>query len=72
MKQLSFHYLGVASPSKKSALKRLVEANQPDIILLQETLGDATFVSRGLEAMFKWWNFIGVDVRGRSGRLVIG
>jgi exonuclease III len=39
MKILSLNCRGLASPAKKSSLKRLVSVNNPDIIFLQETMG---------------------------------
>jgi exonuclease III len=71
MKILSFNCQGVASPSKKSALKRLIECNLPDIILLQKTLGEEENVVKLLESMFKLWNFLGYDANGRSGGLAV-
>jgi hypothetical protein len=52
MKLLSFNCRGVASPSKKLALQRLVEVYQPNILLLQETLGDEGKISSFLESLF--------------------
>jgi exonuclease III len=72
MKTLSFNCRGVASPSKKISLHRLVESTQPDILMLQETLGDAILVVPLLEKLFKGWNFIGLDAKGRSGGLAMG
>ena len=39
MKLMSFTCRGLASPIKKSSLRRLVDLNQPDIVLFQETMG---------------------------------
>jgi hypothetical protein len=50
----------------------LVESNQPDIIFLQETLGDRPTVVKVLETLFKNWSFAGTDSRGQSGGLEIG
>lgn len=39
-------------PSKKRALKRLIDLKKPDIIFLQETLGNGSNISFLLESMF--------------------
>jgi exonuclease III len=54
MKFISFNCRGVASPSKKSSLQSLVESNQPDIILLQEMMGDEAMITPLLEATLKF------------------
>ena len=72
MKVMSFNCRGLASPLKKSSLRRLVELNQPDVILLQETLGCSEVVIRVLETLLPGWIFVAVDARGRSGGLASG
>jgi exonuclease III len=72
MKFLSFNCRGLASPHKKSSLKRLITTQQPDIILLQETLADSTTVSSTLATLFPGWHFEGIDATGRSGGLATG
>ena len=72
MKVMSFNCRGLASPLKKSSLRRLVELNQPDVILLQETLGCSEEVVRVLETLLSGWKFVAVDARGRSGGLASG
>jgi hypothetical protein len=62
----------VDNTSKKLALQRLVEVYQPHIIFLQETLGEEGKITALLESFFPLWNFIGSDVRGRSGVLALG
>eukprot|EP00253_Pinus_taeda_P033720 PITA_33720 len=71
MKCLSFNCRGLASAPKKLALQRLFEAEQPNIILLQETLGSAENVTLSLQALAPRWKFIAVDAIGRSGGLAI-
>jgi len=66
MKTLSFNCRGVLRPSKKISLHRLVESTQPNILMLQETLGDAILVVPLLEKIFKGWNFIKLDAKGHS------
>jgi exonuclease III len=72
MKVLSFNYRGVASPSKKLTLHRLVQYSQSDILMLQETLGDAILVVPLLENLFKGWKLFGLDAKGRSRGLAMG
>jgi exonuclease III len=72
MKVLSFNCRGLANPSKKSSLRRLVEQSSPDVILLQETLGDSVSVVKTLETLLPGWMFAAVDARGRSGGLATG
>jgi endonuclease/exonuclease/phosphatase family metal-dependent hydrolase len=72
MKIISLNYRGVAGPSKKVALKRLVASHQPDILMLQETMGESGVVATLLESLFPQWEFTGLDARGRSGGLEIG
>jgi exonuclease III len=72
MKLLTFNCRGLVSPPKKSALKRLVLLNQPDIVLLQETLADEDTTTKLLSTLFSGWSFLGLDARGRLGGLAIG
>ena len=72
MKILSFNCRGLASSHKKSSLQRLVECTKPNVMLLQETLGDSSVVKSMMEKLFPGWEFEGVDARGRSGGLVTG
>jgi hypothetical protein len=64
MKFFSFNCRGVVSPSKKISLHRLVELSHPDLILLQETLGETALVITLLEGLLKQWKFIGIDLKG--------
>jgi exonuclease III len=72
MKLLSYNCRGLASPSKKSALKRLVTLHQPDVFFLQETLADESTATQALVNLFPGWAFMGMDTNERSGGLVIG
>jgi len=47
-------------------MERLITTQQPDIILLQETLVDSTKVSSTLATLLLGWQFVGIDVVGRS------
>jgi len=66
---LSFNCCGLANPSKKLSLQRLVDLNSPDAILLQETLGVSETMVKDLESLFPGWMFAAVDARGHSGGL---
>jgi exonuclease III len=72
MKILSFNCRGLANPSKKSSLRRLVELISPEVIFLQETMGVSESVVSVLESLLPGWDFAAVDARGRSGGLATG
>jgi exonuclease III len=72
MKLLSLNCRGLASPSKRLTLQRLLELSQPDVVLLQETLGEAAVVVQLLERILKGWSFFGLDAFGHSGGLAMG
>jgi exonuclease III len=72
MKVISFNYRGLASPSKHLTLQRLLELSQPDVVLLQETLGEEAVVVQILEKTQKGWSFFGSSASGCSGGLVMG
>jgi exonuclease III len=44
MKILSFNCRGLAGPLKRNSFYRLVELNQPDIMLLYETMGEEAVI----------------------------
>jgi exonuclease III len=72
MKIMSFNCRGLAGAHKKSALKRVVYTEHPDILLLQETLGVGEEVKTSLERLLPGWVFTTVDASGRSGGLATG
>ena len=72
MKLLSFNCRGLASTHKQSSLKRLVERTRLDVIFLQETLGLGSAIENLLSRIFPGWEFLVLDVKGRSGGLAIG
>jgi exonuclease III len=72
MNLLTYNFRGLASSLKKLALKRLVLTNQPDIVLLQETLSDEEVATKILSTLLPGWAFMGQSPKGRSGELVIG
>eukprot|EP00253_Pinus_taeda_P021770 PITA_21770 len=72
MKCLSFNCRGMASASKKLALRRLFEVEPTDIIMLQETLGEAEIITNTLASLLPGWQFFTIDATGRSGGLATG
>lgn len=72
MVTLLFKCKGLASPYKKLDLRRLIEAEHPNIVLRKETLGDGEAIFLTLQSITLGWLFIGLDVRGRYGGLSIG
>ena len=69
---MSFNCRGLAGPKKKSAFKRVIALEHPDVILLQETLGLGDIIKDRLENWLAGWTFVTLDVRGRSGGLAVG
>jgi hypothetical protein len=51
MKIMSLNCRGLASPSKKIALKRPIFSNHSDLVLLQETMGSESIVVQLLEKL---------------------
>lgn len=62
----------MASASKKLALRRLFEVEPSDIIMLQETLGEADLITCSLVSLLLGWHFFAMDSSGRSRGLAIG
>ena len=69
---LSFNCRGLASQAKRLTLKELVHAHNPDIILLQETLGKGEEVVSVLSKLMPRWSFFALDAVGKSGGVVSG
>ena len=69
---LSYNCRGLASPSKKLSLKRMVDLFGLTIILLQETMGQSDIVKMALESCLLGWSFEAVDVAGRLRGVAIG
>lgn len=61
----------MASSPKKLALRSLFSMEPIDIILLQETLGEALLVSNSLHSICPRWIFTALDASGRSGGMAI-
>ena len=72
MNIMSFNCRGLANPSKKSSLRRLIDFNRPDVLLLQETLGLNEDVCCILESLLPGWKFVAIDECGCSGGLALG
>lgn len=71
MKCMSFNYRVLAGPLKR-LLKRVVRYEHPNVLLLQETLGEAEEVESRLESLLPGWQFVTMDVKGRFGGLALG
>lgn len=69
---LSFNFIGLASAPKKLAHKSLFFKYKPDIMMLQETLGQGDQVSNFLTSFLLGWSFVTSDVRGKSSGLTTG
>jgi exonuclease III len=72
MKIFSYNCRGLASPKKKSSLKRLVVITNPYVLFLQETLGVSEQVVSTLESLLPGWSFAVVDAKGCSRGLATG
>ena len=63
---------GLASLPKKLAVKRLIDEQSLDVIFLQETMFDGSVLVKEMESLLRYWHFIFVDAKGRSGGLLLG
>ena len=72
MKFFSLKYRGLTNPSKKLAFKCLVESIEPDLIFLQETLGEQELVKASLEGLLGGQLFETTNARGRFGGSTLG
>ena len=72
MKIISFNNRGLASNPKKLSLKMFLSLQQPDIILLQETMGIEEEISLHLKNSFTFYDFHAISVQGNSEELVLG
>eukprot|EP01018_Ginkgo_biloba_P002192 Gb_33330 [translate_table: standard] len=62
---------GLGSTSRKQTLGRLVDVHKPDVLFLQETLGEGLGLVRELKKFLKEWDFIALDAVGHSGGLIL-
>lgn len=72
MKWHSYNYKGLSIPSKKLALKWLLNCVPSDMILLQENLVPFEQIVRTLQSILLGWHLQDLDAAGRSGGLDIG
>lgn len=72
MKCISFNCIGLVSPAKKIAFRRLLDSEQIDIIYLHETLGMAEQVVSMMNSLKSGWTFHALDVSGQSGGITLG
>ena len=52
---ISLNCRGLSSLPKKLALRRLVEEKYPDVLFLQESMGDGKVIVGELESLLKGW-----------------
>ena len=69
---LSYNCRGLVSQPKKIVLRELMKSHNPDVLLLQETMGQGEEVNGILSRMFHGWVFQALDAHGRSGGLSMG
>jgi len=62
---------GVGGNSKFLALKRFIESEKPDVLLIQETMVCVEKAKEMFVKLLPSWNFCGVDFVGFSGGLLI-
>lgn len=58
--------------TEKTALKSLINKYNPDVIMLQETMGMGETVMAYLGKILASWTFVTADARGRSRGLALG
>ena len=63
---------GLASLSKKLAVKILIEQQSLDVIYLQETMCEGCILVKDMELLLNGWQFVSVDAKGRSRGLLLG
>eukprot|EP00253_Pinus_taeda_P004076 PITA_04076 len=68
----SWNCRGLASKSKKLALREWLQNSKSDILFLQETLGNGSEVELSLKSLLPRWTFLAIDSSGHSGGLAIG
>jgi hypothetical protein len=67
---LSFNCRGLANPSKKLSIKRLVDLHQPYVLLLRETMMEGEKTMLTLFFSLLGWDFSATDVIGHSRGLI--
>lgn len=66
MKFLSLSCRGLTNPYKNLAIKQLVDLHSTHILFLQETMVDGTKSISTLKLTFPSWDFLTLDVIGKS------
>ena len=69
---LCFNCRGLASNSKKIALRGIVKKYTPYVIMLQETLASSEEIKGAICKLFPSWSFFTLDTKGWSRGLVVG
>ena len=69
---MSLNCRGLASLPKRLAVKRLIDEQSLDVIYLQETIFDGCILVKEMELLLKYWQFVSMDSKGRSGGLLLG
>ena len=72
MIMMTLNCRGLASLPKKLAVRRLIDEQSLDVIFLQDTMCDGCILVREMELLLKYWQFVSVDAKGRSGGLLLG
>ena len=50
----------------------MVEEQFPDVLFLQESMGDGKVIAAEMEPLLNGWFFVSVDTKGKSGGLLVG
>ena len=51
---------------------RLIDEHFIDVLFLQETMCDGVMLVGEMELMLKYWKFVSVNAKGKSGGLLLG
>jgi hypothetical protein len=66
MISLSLNVRGLGSPSKRISSVRLVEIHRPDVLMIEETMGESHKLVKELGKFFKDYDFRSLYVVGNS------
>jgi hypothetical protein len=69
---LSLNCIGLANPSKKLSLKRLIDVHSPSIMFLQETMMDEDRATKILSLVLLGWEFKFIDSQVHSRGIILG
>lgn len=70
MRLYSLNVRGMAKPSKKQAILRLISSNHLEILMFQENMMDGTKLVKELHSLLPDWVFRLVNTKGLLGRLI--